>query len=271
MNNLHRELAPISEAAWAQIEEEARRTFKRNIAGRRVVSVVGPAGFSLSAVGTGHLRGMASPHEGVSVSQRQAQPLIELRATFTVTKQAVDDVERGAGDSDWQPVKKAAQAIAMAEDSTIFQGLAEAGIAGIVPTSSNAALPLPESVQHLPEAVARAVSALRLVGVDGPYCLLLSSDLYTEVAESTDHGYPIKNHLDRLLPDGEIIWAPALTGSLVISTRGGDYELHLGQDLSIGYLSHDDKGIQLYLQESLGFLALTAESSIALQTAPQSR
>ena len=44
MNNLHRELAPISDAAWAQIEEETARTFKRYLAGRRVVDVAGPAG-----------------------------------------------------------------------------------------------------------------------------------------------------------------------------------------------------------------------------------
>ena len=29
MNNLHRELAPISDAAWAKIEDEATRTLKR--------------------------------------------------------------------------------------------------------------------------------------------------------------------------------------------------------------------------------------------------
>lgn len=44
MNSLYRELAPISEAAWAQIEEETRRTFKRYLAGRRVVDVLGPKG-----------------------------------------------------------------------------------------------------------------------------------------------------------------------------------------------------------------------------------
>ena len=44
MNNLYRELAPITEAAWAQIEEEATRTFKRHIAGRRVVDVSEPGG-----------------------------------------------------------------------------------------------------------------------------------------------------------------------------------------------------------------------------------
>ena len=62
MNNLHRELAPISDAAWAQIEEEVTRTFKRHLAGRRAVDVRGPAGTGLSAVGTGHLR--ASRHAG---------------------------------------------------------------------------------------------------------------------------------------------------------------------------------------------------------------
>jgi uncharacterized linocin/CFP29 family protein len=52
MNNLHRELAPISDSAWAQIEEETTRTLKRYLAGRRVVDLEGPAGTSLSAVGT---------------------------------------------------------------------------------------------------------------------------------------------------------------------------------------------------------------------------
>ncbi len=264
MNNLHRELAPVSEAAWAEIEEEARRTFTRHIAGRRVVDLVGPSGFELSALGTGHQRRLDSPGDGVIVHQREVQPVVELRVPFTVTRDAVDDVERGSKDSDWQPVKDAAKAIAFAEDRAIFHGMASAGITGIVPSSSNAPVVLPEDVRELPDAVARAVSALRLAGVDGPYSLLLSADAYTEVAETTDHGYPIRDHLARLLPGGEIIWAPAMSGGLLVSTRGGDYELHLGQDVSIGYLSHDAEGIELYLQESMGFLALTAESSVAL-------
>ncbi len=229
-----------------------------------MVDLVGPAGPELSAVGTGHQRRLDPPGDGVIAHQREVQPVVELRAPFTVTRDAVDDVERGSKDSDWQPVKDAAKAIAFAEDRAIFHGLATAGITGIVTSSSNLPLALPSDVRELPDAVARAVSALRLAGVDGPYSLLLSAEAYTEVAETTDHGYPIRDHLARLLPGGEIIWAPALAGALLVSTRGGDYELHLGQDVSIGYLSHDAEGIELYLQESMGFLALTAESSVAL-------
>ena len=74
-----------------------------------------------------------------------------------------------------------------------------------------------------------------------------------------------RNHLARML-DGEIIWAPGLeSGGLLVTTRGGDYELYLGQDLSIGYLSHNADTIELYLQESFTFLAYTAEASVVLQ------
>ena len=87
MNNLHRELAPISDAAWEQIEDEARRTFTRNIAGRRVVDLVGPAGPTLSAVGTGHIRAAESPVDGVLAHQRDVRPIVEFRAPFTVTRE----------------------------------------------------------------------------------------------------------------------------------------------------------------------------------------
>jgi uncharacterized linocin/CFP29 family protein len=128
MNNLHRELAPISEAAWAQIEEETSRTLKRYLAGRRVVDVREPGGIGLSAVGTGHLRTIAAQGDGIVARQREVKGLVELRAPFELNRQAIDDVERGANDSDWQPAKDAARQIAFAEDGAIFEGYDAAGI-----------------------------------------------------------------------------------------------------------------------------------------------
>ncbi len=263
MNNLYRELAPISAAAWADIEEEASRTFKRHVAGRRVVDVRGPAGPALSAAGTGHLRDIEPPAEGVLARARQSQPIIELRVPFTVDRQAVDDVERGARDADWQPVKEAARIIAFAEDRAVFEGYGAAGIAGIRSSSSNPALDLPSDVLAYPNIVSQALSSLRLSGVNGPYSVLLSANAYTLVTETSDHGYPIHEHLARVV-DGEIIWAPAIDGAFVLSTRGGDYELHIGEDLSIGYLSHDATSIELYFFESLTFCTYTSEAAVAL-------
>jgi uncharacterized linocin/CFP29 family protein len=262
MNNLHRELAPISDAAWAQIEEETSRTLKRYLAGRRVVDVRGPAGTGLSAVGTGHLRPIDAPGDGILARQREVKALAELRVPFELDRQAIDDVERGANDSDWQPAKDAARQIAFAEGA-IFDGYAAAGIGGIRQGTSNPIMTLPADVRDYPEAVAQALSQLRLVGVNGPYTVLFGADAYTALAETSDHGYPVLEHVKRLVKD-EIIWAPAIAGAFVLTTRGGDFELHIGQDVSIGYLSHTDTAARLYLQETFTFLLLTTEAAVAL-------
>ena len=266
MNNLHRELAPVSDAAWASIEAEARRTFEQNVAGRRVVDVTGPDGPTLASVGTGHLAEIEPPGgdtAGILAWQRTAQQLVQLRVPFTVSRLDVDNVERGAQDPDWQPVKDAVQQIAFAEDKAIFDGYPAAGITGVRQSTSNSVLTLPAEARDYPTVVSQAVSALRLAGVSGPYSLLLSAAAYTMVSETSDHGYPIREHLVRVM-EGEIIWAPAIDGAFVLSIRGGDYELHLGQDLSIGYLSHDADHVELYFVESFTFAVYTTEASVVI-------
>ena len=263
MNNLYRDLAPITEEAWGEIEEEATRTFKRHIAGRRVVDVSGPAGPEKAAVSTGHLVDVAAPGEGVVAHLRESKPLVRLRVPFTIARVDVDDVERGSQDSDWDPVKEAAKQLAFAEDRAIFEGYKAADIDGIRSCSSNPGLALPQDAREIPDVITQALSELRLAGVDGPYAVLLSADVYTQVSETTANGYPILEHINRLV-DGEIIWAPAIDGAFVLSTRGGDFDLQLGTDVSIGYLSHDATDIQLYMEETLTFLCYTAEASVAL-------
>jgi uncharacterized linocin/CFP29 family protein len=263
MNNLQRELAPISDLAWAQIEEEASRTLKRHLAARRVVDVQGPKGADFSAVGIGHLRRIAPPSDGIEAAQRETNALVELRVPFELTRQAVDDVERGALDSDWAPLKDAARKIAFAEDRAVFEGYGPAGIQGVRQAASNPALTLPADVKRYPDVVAQAVGQLRLAGVNGPYALLLGAEPYTALSGASDGGYPVLDHVQRLV-EGEIVWAPAINGGLALTTRGGDFQLTIGQDISIGYLSHSETAVRLYLQETFTFLPLTAEAAMAL-------
>ena len=263
MNNLHRELAPISTGAWAQIEEEASRTLKRHLAARRVVDVQGPKGLEFPAVGTGHIRQTEAPGDGIQAAEREVKALVELRVPFELTRQAIDDVERGANDSDWTPLKDAARKIAFAEDRAVFEGYAPAQIQGVQQGASNPVLTLPADIKSYPDTVARAVSELRLAGVNGPYALLLGAELYTAIGGGSDDGYPVLKHIQRLV-DGEIVWAPAIKGGFVLSTRGGDFALHIGQDISIGYLSHSETVVRLYFQETFTFLLLTTEAAVVL-------
>jgi uncharacterized linocin/CFP29 family protein len=261
MNNLHRELAPISDAAWAQIEEETARTLKRYLAGRRFADI-SSAGPTLAAVATGHLTGIAAPGEGIIARQREAKPLVELRVPFELSRQQIDDVERGSEDSDWQPAKNAARTLAFAEDRAIFDGYQAANIRGIRASTSNPIQSLPADVRNYPDAIAQALTQLRLVGVNGPYSVLMGANEYTLLRETRDYGYPVLEHVKRIV-DGEIIWVPATSGAFVLTARGGDFEITLAKDVSIGYLSHTDTTVRLYLEEAFTFRVLTSESSVA--------
>lgn len=263
MDNLHRELAPVSDTAWEQIEEEARRTVLRYLAFRRVVDVAGPDGLRLAAVGDGHAASIDAPGSGVQARLRGAKPLVEVRIPFELDRRTVDDAERGAQDCDWQPVKDAAKIAAFTEDRAIADGYAAAFITGLRPFSSNTGVAMPDDAANLPAVVARMATQLKLAGVEGPYHLVLGADSYQQFSDAVDHGYPVAAHVARLI-DGDVIWAPAISGGVLLSGRGGDYQLQLGQDLSIGYEWHTSERVRLYFTQSFTFLPYTAEAAVPL-------
>ena len=105
---------------------------------------------------------------------------------------------------------------------------------------------------------------LQTSGVAGPYAVALGPRCYTGVIETTEMGgYPVLEHL-RLITGGPVLWAPGVDGAVVLSTRGGDFELTVGQDVSIGYLDHDATSVHLYLEESFTFKVLTPEAAVYL-------
>jgi uncharacterized linocin/CFP29 family protein len=69
----------------------------------------------------------------------------------------------------------------------------------------------------------------------------------------------------RMILGGPIVWAPSVDGAVVVSLRGGDYTLAVGEDFAIGYLSHSDSAVQLYLEESLTFRVLDPRAAVALR------
>lgn len=261
MNHLYRELAPVSTAAWQEIEKEAKRTLTTTLGARRVVDFVGPQGWQASAVCTGRTESIAPPASGSEARVRQIQPLIELRVPFELSRAELDAIERGAQDFDTDPVIHAARTIAIAEDRAIFHGYAAAGIRGICEIQADVGIPLSDDYEAYPVAVATALNKLRNEGVSGPYAIALSERYYTDLTESTKGGYPVLEHVRRLV-DGPLIWAPGMDGGAVLSTRGGDFELTVGQDFSIGYLDHDAKQVQLYIEESFTFRVLSPQAAV---------
>ena len=265
MNNLTRELAPISSAAWSAIDAEARRVLRLTLAGRKLVDFKGPLGTEAAAVNLGRVTRLKSgPVAEVDAGRREALPLIVLRTYFDLSRDELDAVERGAEDPDLDPLIDAATRIAHAEDTAIFHSYEAGGIRGIEHASAHPALPISDDYQEYPRSIAEATRLLREAGVDGPYAIALGPRCYTNLTQATgDGGYPVLNVVRKLV-DGPLVWAPAVNGAVVLSTRGSDFELTVGRDVSIGYHSHTDAAVRLYLLESMTFRVLTPEAAVAL-------
>ena len=265
MNNLKRELAPLSAAAWKEIDAEATRVLKLKLAGRKLVDFEGPLGPTAASVNTGRREPLAKPPlADIEASRRQVLPLVELRSYFELSREEMDAVERGAKDPELQPLIDAATRIAYAEDTAIFHGYAAGSIKGIDETSAHPILPISDDYQAYPHSIAEATRLLRLAGVDGPYAIAMGPRYFTGLTQAVgDGGYPVLNVVRKLV-DGPLVWAPAVNGAVVLSLRGGDFELTIGRDLSIAYQSHTDRVVRLYLVETMAFRVITPEAAVAL-------
>ena len=265
MSHLLREHAPITEAGWRLLDDEARERLTPALAARKLVDFSGPHGWEYSATNLGRAEEVADvPGDGVAASQRRVLGLVELRAHFAISRVQLDDAERGAPDVDLETLDQAARRIARAENAVVFGGWSSAGIKGIGESSPHEKINLGEDCEVYPRHVAKSVDALRGVGIDGPYGLALSPEGHTHVLETAEHGgYPLLQHLQEIL-GGPIVWAPGMNGGVVVSLRGGDFLFDSGQDLSIGYEGHDADSVQLYLEESFSFRVPTPEAAVPL-------
>lgn len=265
MNHLLRSQAPVSDAGWELLDDEARARLAPALAARKLVDFSGPHGWEHSATSLGRTSPLESvPGEGMSALKRSVLPLVEVRAEFQLSRAELSDADRGADDADLAELDNAAHRIAMAENVAVFHGLRGATV-GIAEASPHAQSKLGEAADAYPRKVAGAVEQLLCSGITGPYGLALGRQQYRRVIETAEHGgYPLLDHLGRIL-EGPIVWAPGVTGAVVLSMRGGDFKFECGQDLAIGYESHDGEVVRLYIEESFSFHVATREAAVALK------
>ena len=264
MNHLHRDLAPISEAGWDAIDDEAKSRLPTYLAARKLVDFAGPHGWTHSATDLGRITSISGPSEGVAAAQRVVLPLVELRTEFKVSRVELDDVDRGTNNPDLAELDEAVRQIALGENVTVFHGHEAAGLRGITDSTSHEPIALAGDIAGAPDGVARGVNLLRQAGVDGPYGLAICPDMYTRIVESTEYGgHLLLDHLRKIL-GGPLVWAPGIEGGVVLSLRGGDFQIDCGQDLSIGYLDHDADAVRLYIEESFNFRVLEPDAAVAL-------
>jgi len=264
MDILRKSLAPISDAAWEEINETAKDALSNQLSGRKFVDIDGPHGWDFAAISEGRLDVKKNrPASDVRYGTFKVRPLIESRLSFKLNIWELDNISRGVEDADLDALEKAARKMAEFEEKAIYEGFKDAGITGLKNGSEHKMIPFPEKPEGILNVVAKGIGEFAKVSIQGPYSLVLGTDKWEELM-SYVKGYPLFSHIERMM-GGKIIISPNITEGYLVSARGGDFKLTLGQDISIGYESSTDKEVQLYLTESFTFRVIEPKAVIVVQ------
>lgn len=267
MNHLLRELAPFGTDAWAMLDGEARDRLVPALSARRIVDFDGPHGWQRSAVDLGRTETVTGgTPDGLDARRRKVLPLCEVRAPFTVKLEEMVDFSRGATDVDLSDLDQAVLRLAAHENRSTLRGWPEGGITGAGAASTQHTQSHDGTPESFRAAVTTAVAALRDVGVGGPYALACSPVDWADIVETDDAGASLRRQLEGIT-GADVERTPGIDESLLVSLRGGDFALTVGQDLALGYLHHDGVDVALYVEESFTFRVNTPEAAVLLRRA----
>ncbi len=264
MNILKRNLAPLTENAWSEIDDTLKDILKTHQTARKFVDIDGPNGIEFGGVPTGRLSIPGNqPKKGINYGIREFLPLVEIRKPFELDMWEMDNIERGAKDADLSPLEEAGKEIALFEENAIYNGFKTAGIIGLREASEHDAIKMPDNINGFLKEIGTQVLKLRQELVEGPYTLVINASEWLRLINLSE-GYPVLKQLEDIL-GGQVLINHANKDSFLVSQRGEDYELILGQDISIGYDQHDTEKIKLYLTSSFTFRVNSPEAIIVLE------
>ena len=255
MDILRKSLAPITSEAWEEINDQAKQTFKNILTARKFVDIDGPKGLTYSAVPLGRLTLKEQKEkEGVNYGINKVLPLIEIRKPFHLDLWELDNASRGAEDVDLEPLEVAAREFAKFEDQAVFYGFHESGIHGLKESSGFDASQFPESPKDLLKTLGKVITEFQNKAIEGPYSLIVSPEQWHFILSQIE-GYPLINQIKNLL-GGSVYQNPNVKEAFVVSQRGGDFRMTVGQDISIGFDLATTKEVKLYFTESFTFQVL---------------
>ncbi len=267
---LRRHHAPIAPESWALIDEQAREVLVGNLSGRKIVDVSGPHGWQHAAVNLGRLERLESDRvdagSGVAYGIRKLLPLVEVRVPFLLDLWELDNVVRGARDPDLDPLIEAAGKLAAFEERAIYQGFEPAGIVGMAMASQHEHVPLRADAAGWPNSIAHAIVALKSAGEAGPYSFVAGRTVFQRLERDAGQ-YPLRRQIEQLI-DGPIVLAPAIEGAYLLPADAeGDFELTVGQDVSVGFEQQEGQHVRLFLTESFTFRVLEPQAVVAFAAA----
>lgn len=265
MDILRRDAAPLTPRTLRALDEAVAQAARHVLTGRRVADFDGPRGWEHQATRLGTMKPCPTREGRAVVCVPEVALLAEIRADFTISWTALELFERGAPALDTGAAETAAREVALAEDRLVLYGdPVGQGFLTSPKSPSVAAQDWAKPGQALAD-VLRAVERLDSLGIPGPYELVLApARYYAFLQGSEEGGYPIARHLREVLAAVHRGAVVRDAGAL-FSTRGGDFVITVGGDLSVGYRGHDAGGVHLFCIETVAPQVATPEAVCLLK------
>lgn len=263
MDIFRRNLAPIAEEAWEQIEDQAKTGLVNLLSARKIIDVEGPKGWDFAGIPTGRMKiTETAKNKEFSYGIRNTIPVVEPRVSFSLNIWELDNAARGAEDVELDNLMKAVEKIAAFEERAIYYGLKDAGIDGIIATAEHSVKLPKEPVKWL-NSITEGVLKMKDSAIDGPYSLVLPPAMWKTVNYFAEC-YPLMPQIQNLLGGG-VILSNYNDSGLIVSNRGGDFIMTLGNDFTLGYEHHTKKEVTLFLTESFTLQILEPLAAVKLE------
>lgn len=250
---LYRELAPISKAAWHEIDERAEQVLKTYLSARKVVKVNGPKGLDYNVITEGRLANVIET-DGVSYGNYKILPLTESRIEFEMERWELDNIGRGAKDIDYTPLEEAVKQIALFEDNAIYNGLEHAIIQGLNDAFESEEIAFGANAKSIMKGITDGLVELKKSFVEGPFTLVVNDKAYKRIL-SEETAYPLDERIEELI-GGKIVFSHVIDGAYLLPYNHEDLELTIGRDFSIGYQNHSNEKVKFFVTESFTFRVL---------------
>jgi uncharacterized linocin/CFP29 family protein len=261
MNILRKSFAPFSDAVWEELTRRTKQVLENYLTARKFADINGPNGLELGGISTGRLAVPPNQSgEGVNYGLREFLPLTEVRKPFELDQWELDNIERGAKDINLSSLENAARQMAGFEENAIYQGFQPAIIAGMDEAAQGNPVKLPADTNAFIKEVGNQIINFKSKAVQGPYTLVINESEWLELIKLSE-GYPIQKQLKYVL-GGNVLISHFNKNSYLLSQRGGDYELVIGQDYTLGYDNHTNRKVKLFITGSLTFRVLSPEAIV---------
>ncbi|MFP4479103.1 MAG: family 1 encapsulin nanocompartment shell protein [Candidatus Izemoplasmatales bacterium] len=247
MDIFKRNLAPISDEAWSEIDERAEQVINTQLTTRKSLKVNGPLGLSYTSVPTGRLDLVENKSSNVNIGLYNNKSLMETRISFELSKWELDNLLRGAKDIELDALEEASMEIARFEDDVIYNGNKKADIKGLM-NEAGYQKDVQLNSQDILSKVSEAILDLRNAFVEPPFNFIVSKDFYDALNQV--HGSKLLKMIIEDMIGGQVVVSEMIKGGLLLPVKHEDLEFTLGQEFTIGYESHSDEMVRLFLMNS---------------------